>query len=341
MFRVSFACILFVGAAVVIAAEPIDVPVNELGSKYQLVGKLHVPLGKVVTLKGVIVDGPSKGYEGGPNLRVQKIDGAVTQEDIQIQVIPYFGEFGRRRYDGKELPKLELGKSYELEGYESGHYVGKPEEAYRRAGLEIQTSGFYFLQYFDVYRAKQIEPVVFFPADFVGREALLEGKATNEHGNAYIVGNGWKLKVDPKANWPADFEGKRVEGRGTIRKADRAEEYDLEKGVSRLVRLEDQVGKKVNLRGRAWSLNQYWWFDYRGVDVFIDNLETVPGWDTKFRGEPIEFSGVLEEAMLPDRKEFTLVEKPRLKKQFIVRKATCKRLDNLLSPERVTRDDES
>lgn len=64
------------------AGEPQNIPVAQLGEQFQLIGKLHVPLGKVIEIEGVVVEGPFKGYEGGFSLRVQRIHGRVTQEDI-------------------------------------------------------------------------------------------------------------------------------------------------------------------------------------------------------------------------------------------------------------------
>src|SRR5262245_5454433 len=92
--------------------KPIDVPIAS--AKYRLIGNLHEPLGTVRTLQGVVVDGPYKGYEDGPNIRVQRINGRATQEDIQIKVVPGF----------QNDQKLKLGQTYELKGYESGAFVG-------------------------------------------------------------------------------------------------------------------------------------------------------------------------------------------------------------------------
>ena len=338
MWRLAFISILFFGGSAIRAEQPTSVPISELGSKYELVGKLHVPFGKVVVLQGVIVDGPFIGYEGGPNLRVQRIDGVATQEDIQIQVLPYFGEFGKKRHDGKELPKLEFGKSYEMEGYESGRYVGVPDEAYRRAGLEIQTSGFYFQQYFDVYRAKQIEPVVFSPADFIGREALLEGKASNEDHRSYIIGNGWKLMVTPKVEWPKEMADKVVEGLGKVKKFERPNEYQLVDAKTRLVSLQDQVGRNVELRGTIWTSNGHCWLEYRGTKLYVENMTKLPGFSYDLHAKPVLIIGKLDEAMMPDIEQITLKEKPDSKKYYIVRDASLKPLDRLLSSERADQD---
>lgn len=314
-------------------AKPVDVPVSKLGDKFRLVGKLGVELGEVVTVQGFVVDGPSKGYEGGPNLRVQRINGKATQQDIQIRLIPYFTDFGKEGVDGKDLPKLKNGTTYEMEGYETGRFVGIPGEAYKKAGIVLQTAGHHFLTYLTVYKVNAIDPIVWSPADFVDREALIEGKAVSRDKRAYIDGDGWKLLTDPVAAWPKEFEGKTVEGLGTVKKADSGE-YKLEKGVTRLVRLEDQLGRSVELRGIAWS--SPWHFVYRGTDLYVEDMEKLPGWKG-MHGKPVVITGTLDEADMPDINWHNRDSNPPKKKYFIVRKAGWKPLDALLAPERAER----
>ena len=184
--------------------KPIDVPIGS--DKYRLIGKLNEPLGTVLTLQGVVVDGPYKGYEGGPNLRVQRINGRATQEDIQIKLEPYFHEFGEKTLiGGKALPKLEFGQTYEFEGYETGHFVGVPKEAYKRAGLMLQVRvGLGFTHRFTVYDGKEVDGIRWSPADFVDREAMVEGRAVSRDRKAYIAGDGWR------SWWTPSPRGQRV-----------------------------------------------------------------------------------------------------------------------------------
>jgi len=317
--------------------KPQDVPLANLGDKFRLIGKLGEPLGTVVTVQGVVVEGPFKGFEGGPNLRIQRIDGRATQEDIQICIRPYFGKYGEQRASKEEVPKLDFGKTYEFEGYETGQFVGVPGEAYKRAGLAIATTGFYFRHELAVYKGKRTTPVVWSPADFVDREALIEGQAVSRQKRAYIEGNGWKMLADSAAGWPKEFEGKTVEGFGMVKKGDAAE-FRLEKGVTRLVRLEDQRGRAVELRGRSWSLNGYWWLEYRGTKLYVEDMENLPGWkESGPHGGAVLITGILDEAELPDLDQISLKSERDKKKYFIVRKAAWKRLDALLAPERAER----
>ena len=92
-----------------------DIPISKLGTEYRLIGKLGVPLGSVVTVQGIVVEGPHKGSEDGPNIRIQRVNGRSTQDDIQIK-LDELTIFNHR------LPKLVAGKSYELTGYEAGNY---------------------------------------------------------------------------------------------------------------------------------------------------------------------------------------------------------------------------
>jgi hypothetical protein len=181
---------------------------------------------------------------------------------------------------------------------------------------------------------KKIDPIFWSPADFVGHEALIEGKAVSDNNAAYIDGTTWRMLVDSRAPWPKDMEGKVVEGFGAIRRTDKSKDFILEKGETRLVKLEDQVGKKVALRGTAWSMSGNWWFDYRGTELYVENMKDLPKWSINLHGEPMLIEGVLDEAMLPDVRQITLKPVPDKKKYFIVRKPSWKSLDALLSPEK-------
>lgn len=272
------------------------------------------------------------GYEGGPNLRVQRINGKATQEHIQIRLAPYFDNFGEEGEDGNSLPRLSFGTSFEFEGYETGGFVGVPSKAYQRANRMIQTSGFYFCHELKVYHGKKIDPIVWSPADFVDRSALIAGRALNEEKAAVISGKNWKLLVNKKVPWPAEHLGKEVEAYGFIRKSTGGR-FSMEAKRTNLVRLEDQLGKKVSLRGTPWSANDNWWYDYRGTDMYVDGMKEMSGWTGDLRGKPILIEGVLEEAVLPDLEANLGRFGTTPKKYFVVRHPSWKPCDALLSPE--------
>lgn len=91
-----------------------SVPIFNLGDRFELVGELGVKLGETTTVEGTVVEGPFKGYEGGPNLVVKVVNGKSTQHLIRIPISPYFGEFGKATFDGKPLPNCENGSTYRL-----------------------------------------------------------------------------------------------------------------------------------------------------------------------------------------------------------------------------------
>ena len=329
--------LLFVLAAATscFAVEPQSIPLAELGNAYQLVGKLHVPLGEVVTLEGVVVEGPFKGYEGGPNLRVQRILGRTTQEDIQIVIAPFFYEWGEKQTTGGDaLPKLEFGATYEMEGYATGEFVGVPDEVFTRVAIILQTTGHYFREQFVVTKAKRIDPIVFAPSMFKGQRALIQGEAQSGDGKAYMVGDGWSVLVLEDTTWPEHVEGKQVEAYGMYNPGSDQKVFQLLDGEWRLVKLEDQIGRNVKLRGSARSLNGVWWFHYRGTDLYVEDMHNLPGWTGENHWRPMVISGRLEKANLPRLDQVSLKPDRDLEEQFIVRNASWTPLASLLSPER-------
>jgi hypothetical protein len=324
--------------ASVASGQVINVPVLDLGKGHQLVGKLHVPLGKVVRVQGFVDRGPDKGFEGGLQLRVQRINDRATQEDIRLLLED---ETGAVPPDGSSKVLPEMGKTYELQGYESGGYVGHPR------GLEpyLQTVPHYFRLEFHYLRGKLIEPIGFSPSEFEGRRALLQGVARDVAGAAVMDGGRWQVIVRPGATWSKDWLGKPVETLGMYNPLPRedfakaASQFDLVDGVCRLSNLADQVGQAVELRGVARSLNDTWWFEYRGTRLYVENLEQLPGWTADNYGKPIAIRGQLESAKLPSLDQISIKSSRDLQDHWIVRKAKWVPIDALLAPECVSARD--
>ena len=87
------------------AEEPLQrISVSNLGTTHVLTGKTHRPLGEMSTLTGLVIDGPSKGYDDGPNVRVQFINGEATQEIIELKIAASFGSFHVKNLDDPESP---------------------------------------------------------------------------------------------------------------------------------------------------------------------------------------------------------------------------------------------
>lgn len=325
-----FALVAFLGAG----EPPTRVDVVEIGDQFQLVGKLHVPLHQSVMVDGVVVEGPLKGYEGGPCLRVQRIDGLATQEDIQIVIRPGFGKAWNDQATPKSLPKLEIGATYRLKGYETGGFVGMPAEAFEPGEVVPQTCAPYFRVEFIVTHASKIDAISFSPREFTGQRALLSGRAVTRDGSSYMDGDGWFVLVTKDRPWPVDVEKKRIETDGKYDPTSAPNECRLIDGEWRLVDIEDQLGRDVALRGCAWSLNNHWWFRYRGVNLYVDGMEHLPGWSGSNHGAPILVHGRLEKAMLPRIDQISLKQDRDPAEYFIIRNATWAPLPQLLSPER-------
>lgn len=281
-----------------------QIDVREIGRSTQLVGKLHEPLGKVIELEGVVVEGPFKGYEGGPNLRVQRIAGRITQEDTQIAIKPFFFTWGESVGWGSAagtipLPKLEIGATYRLVGYETGGFVGTPGEAFERGAPIVQTTSFYFREYFEVIKGEEIEPIGFEPRQFTDAPGLVQGTAVTKSARGYMVGTEWSVLVNKDSAWPARTEGKLIETNGRYEQTSAPNEFELKVGNWRMVRLEDQIGQTVELRGFAWSMNGDWWFEYRGADLRVEGMENLPGWAGDNHGRRVTIRGTLGRERMP------------------------------------------
>ncbi len=224
-----------------------------------------------------------------------------------------------------------IGKTYEMEGYERGHQNWRSSEVWKRTNLGGQDPGEpYFDETLVVYRAKEIEPLSFGPADFTGRSALLSGVAVSEGGRAVMQGKGWVVLVDETSPWPKDIEGKAIETHGMYHKGDDRHTFKLIDGGWHLVRLEDQLGREVELRGRALKR----WLLYRGEEVYVENMQDLPGWTADNYWKPVVIRGVLDKAVLPRLDQVSKKRDRDLKEYFIVREASWEPLAKLLGPER-------
>lgn len=310
----------------------VTIPADELGAKYQLLGKIGKPMGTVVTVQGMVVAGFPKGYDDGPNVLMQRIDGVATQASDPIQLTRWLYDFGDPVSDGHGLPKLQYGAAYQFEGFETGEFVGQPHEVYERTRIPVQTSAFHFHHQFKVFRAKRIEPIAFSPGDFVDRMALIQGTARTIQGKSWIEGKGWRL-LTGDGRWQPWIEGKPAEALGRMKKSNVAGEFRLEGGSSHLSRLEDQVGHQVELRGIARELNEVWSFDYRGTTILVENMKRLPGWSGELWGSPVLIRGRLEKAMLPENWDTGGSDRSKLKEQLVIRDASWAKASPLLSLE--------
>lgn len=294
----------------------------------KIIGQLGYPLGTMLTVKGVIADKLSKGYNDGLNLLVQNINDSSIQELIKIPLSPYFGKFG-----DSPLPKIEKGSTYSLRVYETGEFVGIPADAWEEGHIILQTSGFHFQNKLIVLSGEKIKPIKETPDNFIGHTALISGIAKNENDTAFINTIKGKLRLTGFRKWRESENGKLVEVYGKIEQTESKDIFDVKDCIPRLVNLKDQVGMTVKLRGRAMSMNGYWWFNYRGTDIYVEKMEELPDWteDNHFRS--MEITGVLEQAILPRIDQITLKEKRDKKLYYIVRKPGWTPIEKLLAAE--------
>ena len=162
---------------------------NGLGyhGKYVLLGRTHEPVGNPVTVQGIAVKpGEPKNREyDGPRMKVRRINGRPTQEDIELNLKPFRTGFGEPYYvisgdtgngltdhlkreldPERSLPKLQYGKAYEFVGYETVRFAHIPIEALAEPRLPYPQTGDGENVEFIVFKGKQLNPLVLTP----GRE---------------------------------------------------------------------------------------------------------------------------------------------------------------------------
>ena len=315
-------------AAEAYSPPAVDVPIEQFGKGFRLLGKFKQPLGDLVRVQGLIVNGPGKGFEDGLSIRVFRINGQADQEFLQVKIRDYYGR--------AEIPNLIPGYMCELEGFETGGFVGIPAEAIKRGGAVAQTAGFHFLHEFKVIEVTEIKLQPFAPADFLGRDMLVQGQAVTENGSAYIAGNKWKLLVDNGTPWPRNTEGKTIEARGVVRTIGKSATYRLENSGkannARLVKLQDQTGKPVVLKGVVAEKNGEYSFHYRGQTLHVDGLKDLVA-QTGLRGEA-QLSGTLDTLRVTVESTDSFNGERITRTEYIVRKPALKPTEPLLAIER-------
>ena len=167
------------------------------------------------------------------------------------------------------------------------------------------------------------------PKNFVGENVLISGVAKNEDSIPIIEWNNWKVKLKGMKRWNQPEIGKIVEVYGIVQKTDSLNIYKIENCNPKLVKLDDMLGNEVSLRGTAWNTK----FNYRGIDIYVEDLEKLPNWKVENHGQLIEISGRLEQEMLPDLDQKTIKTNPDLKLQYIVRDASWTLVEDCFFPE--------
>jgi len=146
-----------------------------------------------------------------------------------------------------------------------------------------------------------------------------------------MAGKGWDVVIVKGKAWPKDIDGKLIETNGLYRVG--AVGFDLVDGSWSLVRLKDQVGRQVRLEGMARSKNGEWWFHYKGIDLYVEGMKDLPGWNVENHWRPMVIKGKLEKAKLPRIDQISLKSDRDLKEYYIVREASWEPLKELLAPQ--------
>jgi hypothetical protein len=337
------ACVIAAAAAAV-AQKVTTIPMDAMGITYRVRGRTGEPLGRMVTLHGVVVRGNRfKGDWSEPVLLVQRINGHATQDCIEVPIRPYATDFGKPYFvanlegpDGpdaeRSLPRLEYGRTYEFRGFETGGFVGDPDEAALDGGVCKQRAGFYFTSEFVVVKGKNSPRIVFSPPDFLGRKALVHGRASNHGGKAWLADNGWQVEVLSGGAWPESMLNARVAVTGVIGKEPGAKFPHIKDCRVRRDHLEDQIGRCVELRGEAIEFNSHWYLRYNYQDVLVENMKGLAAANSLTLRSPVEIRGVLRRERLRD--ELSSIDNTVLREQYIVRQAVCVPVDDLLPIER-------
>ncbi len=98
-------------------------------------------------------------------------------------------------------------------------------------------------------------------------------------------------------------------------------------------RLEDQIGRRVEVRGEAMEFNWRWCLRHNGQDILVENMDRLAKASSLDLHTPIEVRGVLRKEMLRDEVFGEKNDPP--KERYIVREAMCAPVDDLLPIERV------
>ena len=294
----------------------------------RLIGELGLPLGTTLTIQGVVEDISSKGFKNGLNVTVKKINDSSIQQVITIPIFPYFGTF-----NDKLFKKIKKGLTYKLRVFESGEFVGIPQKSFKELNLMVQTTDFYFQNKLIVLTSEKVDLPNETSSNFIGRKALITGTANNENDTSFIFAKRERLRLIDFRKWKKTEIGKTAEVYGIIEKTEKKGTFNVRDGNPRLIKLEDQIGENVKLRGRAVSLNGYWWLNYRGTDIYVEKMEDLPNWTVNNHFRAIEVSGLLEQENLPRIDQIGIKSDRDKQLYYIIRRPSWKPIEQLLAAE--------
>lgn len=139
------ACLHLVGAAEGKGTNISAVKIEDLSVSGGVIGKLAIPLGKVVVVEGEIVDGTklrAKSLEGVSLLQVSTVNGQKLPEPCLLR-FAWFATTETKKLKGR----------VNLIGYESGQFVGLPADAFAHID-PVASEGFHFESSFVVLKSR-------------------------------------------------------------------------------------------------------------------------------------------------------------------------------------------
>lgn len=119
-------------------------------------GLLGRELGSLITIRGIVTTDGRKAESGVFWLEVQSVEGVPAEPGVAIALTPHVVGWGERDH-GKGPPKLEIGREFELKGYETGAFVGVPNGADDAAGVALPSTDFHFRPHFVVVGGSPLE----------------------------------------------------------------------------------------------------------------------------------------------------------------------------------------
>lgn len=118
----------------------------DLSRSIKLTGALNIPLGTIVKLKCKIVDGDKTEIKQNMGLwlmKVLEVDGVRINDNIVLDFNHLTDDFSNDKSDEKKDAMIKENKVLELIAYETGEYIGLPDD-YMNYTETMASTGFYF-----------------------------------------------------------------------------------------------------------------------------------------------------------------------------------------------------
>ncbi len=202
--------------------------------------------GDTVTVSGICPESDSRDNDYGfATISTKRIDGQATQQKIDFLLMP---NSDQQPVTEKDLLNLKPKAHYLVRGKLTNARINGLNNA---CGLQVD-------------HIEEIPATELKVADFVDREATFEGLAGPDGKFHY---GGESVSVEGVSVWPNELNGKHISISGIVRKA--VSGLRIERPTWKLYRLEDLVNEQVVLDGVIASLNDNWWFSYRGERLYL------------------------------------------------------------------------